>query len=331
MKRLSEIALVIIITLTIVGSLAGCQPKGAAPKEGLATIRYGGQYYPGEFLLFGDLSVWSKYGITVKHTLFSSGGEGNEALISGNVDINCGSDTKTTVLFNAIPDDALIIGTLQRGNRYTTIVRKDSPYKDWGDLVGKTVATRLGTGAESVLRKYYTREGYSWDDFNYVNLKIEDMTAALDSGQIEAFTAWEPTPAIAEAMGVGRALRTYGDIALVPVSLHTTKEFAYNHEEEVVRFLAAHLDKADLIKNDPRKAAEMASLAAAKKGITVSPEAFETVFSRIDFSIEFDESIIQAINDTADFLSSQGKIDKKPTLVWDTSFLEKAKELRKTK
>ena len=331
MKRLSQFALIAAVALAVAGSLVGCQPQAAAPEEGLTTIRYGGQYYPGEFLLLGDPSIWSKYGIIVEHTLFSSGGEGNEALISGNVDINAGSDSKTTVLFNAIPDDALIIGTLQRGNRYTTIVRKDSPYQSWGDLMGKTVGTRFGTGAEAGLRKYFAREGYSWEDFEWVNLKLEDMIAALDNGQIEAFTAWEPTPAIAEAMGVGRMLRTYGDVALGPVQIHTTKEFAYNHEEEVVRFLAAHLDKADMIKNNPRNAAEIASSAAAKKGITVAPEAFETVFERIDFSIEFDDSIIQAINDTADFLLSQGKIEKTPTLVWDTSFLEKAKELRSVK
>ena len=331
MKRTSLMVVVIVASVSLVGSLVGCQPQAVAPEEGLATIRYGGQYYPGEFLLLGDPSLWSDYGITVEHTLFSSGGEGNEALISGNVDINAGSDSKTTVLFNAIPDDALIIGTLQRGNRYTTIVRKDSAYESWDDLMGKTVGTRFGTGAEAGLRKYFAREGYSWEDFEWVNLKLEDMIAALDNDQIEAFTAWEPTPAIAEAMGVGRMLRTYGDVALGPVQIHTTKEFAYNHEDEVARFLAAHLDKADMIKNDPRKAAEIASSAAAKKGITVSPEAFETVFERIDFSIAFDESIIQAINDTANFLLSQGKIEKTPTLVWDTSFLEKAQELRKTK
>ena len=328
MKGLSQVALVMIVSLAVVVGLVGCQPQAATPEGELAIIRYGGQYYPGEFLLVGDPSIWSKYGITVEHTLFSSGGEGNEALVSGNVDINAGSDSKTTVLFNAIPDKALIIGTLQRGNRYTTIVRKDSAYESWDDLVGKTVATRFGTGAEAGLRKYFAREGYSWEDFEWVNLKLEDMIAALDNDQIEAFTAWEPTPAIAEAMGIGRMLRTYGDVALGPVQIHTTKEFAYNHEEEVVRFLAAHLDKADMIKNDPEKAAEIAASAAAKKGITVSPEAFETVFARIDFSIEFDESIIQAINDTADFLLSQGKIEKTPTLVWDTSFLDKAKKLR---
>ncbi|MCD6445327.1 hypothetical protein J7L49_00880, partial [Candidatus Bathyarchaeota archaeon] len=58
-------------------------------------IRYGGQYYPGEFLLLGKPDLWSKYNITVKHILFSSGAESNEALIAGKIDINCGADTKT--------------------------------------------------------------------------------------------------------------------------------------------------------------------------------------------------------------------------------------------
>jgi sulfonate transport system substrate-binding protein len=300
-----------------------------------ASIRYGGQYYPGEFLLFGHPEFWTKYGLTVEHTLFSSGAENNEALIAGKIDINCGADSKTIALFNAIPYDALIIGTVQRGNRYTTIVRVDSDYDSWDDLIGKKVATRFGTGAEGVLRRFYNQtyseklgRNYRWEDFDYVNLKVEDMIAALDAGQIEAFTAWEPTPAIAEAQGVGRVLRTYGDIALVPASIHTTKEFAYNHRDLVVKFLAAQLDKAEMIKTNPKEAAQIAAEAAAQKGINVSAEAFETVFERINFQIEFDYSVIEAIYETAQFLYEQGKIDKIPTLVYDQSFLEEAIKLR---
>jgi len=326
MKR-GKAVMVGVIGLVAVLGISSCV-LGQKEQE-FPVIRYGAQFYPGEFLLYGKPELWSKYGIKVEHILFSSGAENNEALVAGRVDINCGADSKTVVLFNAIPDKALIIGTVQRGNRYTTIVRKDSSYQSWDDLVGKTVATRFGTGAEGVLRKYYEREGYKWEDFRYVNLKIEDMIAALERGQIEAFTAWEPTPAIAEAKGIGRMLRTYGDVALVPASIHTTKEFAYSHEDEVIRFLAAHLEKAELIKNDPKEAAKIASGAAAKKGISVSPLAFEKVYKRIDFSVDFDEGIIQAIKDTADFLYKQGKISKKPKLVWDRSFLERAKKLLK--
>ncbi|MCD6108943.1 MAG: ABC transporter substrate-binding protein [Thermoplasmata archaeon] len=303
--------------------LAGC--IGGEKK---VDVRYGGQYYPGEFLLEGK-NFWEKYGLNVEHILFSSGSENNQALISGEIDINCGSDSKTVALFNAIPDRALIIGTLQRGDRYSTVVRADSNYHSWEDLKGKTVATRLGTGAEQVLRRYFEQsENLSWNDFNWVNLKIEDMISALESGTIEAFTAWEPTPSIAEAQGVGRILRTYGDIALVPVCLHTTVEFAQKHREEIVKFLAAQMDKADMIKNNPEKAAQLAAQAASKVGYNVSADAFERVFKRINFIIDFDGKILDAINDTAHFLYEQGKIDKIPQLRWDRSFIEEAKTLR---
>jgi sulfonate transport system substrate-binding protein len=325
---------VLVIVIIAVASVATWWFLQRSVEEG--NIRYGGQYYPGEFLLYGYPEFWAEYGLDVEHTLFSSGAENNEALIAGQIDINCGADSKTIAIFNAMPNDALIIGTVQRGNRYTTIVRVDSDYDSWEDLIGKSVATRFGTGAEGVLRKFYAQtysdtlgRNYEWEDFDYVNLNIEDMVAALDAGTIEAFTAWEPTPAIAEAQGVGRVLRAYGDIALVPASIHTTKEFAYNHRDLVVKFLAAQLDKAEMIKTDPEGAAQIAVDAAAQMGTEVSAEAFETVFGRIDFQIEFDYTIIEAIYDTAEFLLGQGKIEEIPTLVYDQTFLEEAQELRR--
>ena len=332
MDKKLKIALVIVIAAII--CIASWQISLYVNRE-TVDIHYGGQYYPGEFLLLGEPDLWTKYNITVEHILFSSGAENNEALISGKIDVNCGADSKTIALFNAIPDDALIIGTLQRGDRYATVIRKNSNITSWDDLIGKTVATRFGTGAEGVLRKFFNQtyseklgRNYQWEDFNWVNLKIEDMIAALESGQIEAFTAWEPTPAIAEAQGVGKILRTYGDISLVPVSIHTTKAFAYSHRDLIVRFLAAQLDKAEMIKNNPKECAQIAADAAMSMGINVSAEAFEKVFQRINFQIEFNETIIDSIYDTAQFLYQQGKIDKIPTLAWDTSFLQEAEQLR---
>jgi len=295
-------------------------------------IRYGGQYYPGEFVLKGDPGFWEKYGLKVHHILFSSGAENNQALISGKCDINCGSDSKTVGLFNAMGDRVIIIATIQKGDRYSTIVSVDSPYKRWEDLKGKAVGTRLGTGAEQILRRYFgQKKNLSWEDFNWVNMKVENMIAALQSGSIEAFTAWEPTCAIAEAQGVGRVMRTYGDVSPVPVALHTTVDFAKNHRPEIVKFLAAHLDKADFIRNNPDKAAEIAAKAAGSRGYTVPADAFKRVFKRIDFSLDIDDDIVSAIQNTGRFLYGQKKITGIPVIICDGSFLEEAKKLRERK
>lgn len=322
-KRLLTSTLLITTILALLFS--GC--IDGTNNENDNTISYGGQYYPGEFLLEGQ-DFWTTYDLDVEHILFSSGSENNQALISGDIDINCGSDSKTVALFNAIPDDCVIIGTLQKGDRYSTVVRSDSTYQNWEDLKGQTVATRLGTGAEQVLRRYFEQtENLSWDDFDWVNIGVEDMNAALTGGTIEAFTAWEPTPGIAESQGA-RIMMSYGEIALVPVSIHTTLDYAETHHDEIVKFLAAHLDKAELIQNDPQTAAELAAQAASEAGNDVSTQAFLNMFQRINFEIDFDSEVLASINDTAQFLYDQGKIDSIPTIRWDKSFLEEAIELQ---
>ena len=313
--------------LIVVCALAGIASSGCIGGGDGYDITYGGQYYPEEFLMKGYEEVWGNVGITVDHILFSSGAEGNEALIAGRVDVNVGSDSKSIALFNALPDEALIIGTTQRGDRYTTIIPIDAAYASWDDLKGRTVAIRLGTGAESILRMFFEQEGYVWEDYNWVNMRIEDMTAALEGGQIAAFTAWEPTPGIAEAQGVGKVMRTYGDISIVPVCIHTTRSFAEENRDSLVRFMAAQLYKAELIKRNPERAAQLASDAAAARGIEVSPAAFLTIFERIDFTVSFDESVIDDMYQTAAFLLAEGKIKEIPTLVWDTSFVEDAQAL----
>lgn len=282
-------------------------------------LRYGGQYYPGEFLLKGKPELWEN--LNVEHTIFSSGSESDKALLAGDIDVNVGSDSKTASLF-AVSDDVVIIATIQRGDRYSTIVRIDSEYGSWYDLKGKVVGTRFGTGAEQVLLRYFeTVSDLSWDDFEWVNVNVEDMALMLQSGQIEAFTAWEPTPAIAEARGIGKVIMSYGDIALVPVSVHTTLEYAQNHRQELVAFLQAHQRKVDLIESDPQLAAELAAKAASESGVNVPASAFLKIFERVDFSLEFDDAALEALEDTARFLYENGKIDKVPEFRVDGSFL----------
>jgi len=312
------------IIVLIIGSLLflfSCSKKSENQ------IRYGGQYYPGEFLLEG-YDFFAAQGIKVEHIIFSSGTENNEAIISNNIDINVNSDSKSVALFNAIGEEAVIIGTVQRGNRYSTIIPIDSDYKDWSDLKGKKVGTRFGTGAEFVLRKYFNiRDDINWEDFEWINMKTEDMISTLANNQIEAFTVWAPTGEIAEAQGIGKLLRNYGDIALTPVLIHANKEFVENNEDLIVKFLAGQLKKAELIANDPHQAALYAAEASAKRGIEVSSDAFELIFKRIDFSIEFEDNLIDELRNTAAFLHEQGKIDKIPEFYWNTEYIEKAKKL----
>ncbi len=299
------------------------QPKSSQTYD----LRYGGQYYPGEFLLKGMPEFWTKYGLNVDHRIFASGGENNNAMIAGEVDINCGSDSKTVGLFSSI-DNALIIGTIQRGDRYSTIVTDTATYSSWFDLVGETVALPFGTGAEQVVGRYFdTEPTLDWDNFTWLDLPVTQLVSALDSGQIKAFTAWEHTPSVAVSQGVGEVMMSYGSYAMTPASLHTTTDFAYANPQKIIAFLAGHFEKYNMIMTNKTGAAKIASQAAATLSVNISAAAYELIFDKINFQIDFNETVIAAINNTASFLYSKGKIDSIPELVWDTRFVEAAKEL----
>ncbi|HUV15322.1 MAG TPA: NrtA/SsuA/CpmA family ABC transporter substrate-binding protein [Pelolinea sp.] len=319
------LALMLISALT----LTACGGNAAEPDVALSTVRYGGQLYPEEFLLKGQ-DFFSKYELTVEHTLFSSGGENNQALISGAIDANIGSDSKSVGLFGAMGDKVVIIAASQRGDRYSTMIQKDSGITSWYDMKGEKVGIRLGTGAEQVVRRYFEQVGdLKWEDFEWVDLKVEDMAAALADGVISSFTAWEPTPAIAEATTDAVVMMSYGDIALTPVLIHTTKEFAESHKEELVAFLRGHLDKVAMIQNEVDEAARVAAEAASAQGTEVSAEVFKAIFQRVNFSLDVDDEVMAALKDTAKFLMDIGEIDTIPEFYVDTSFLEQAKKLNK--
>ena len=325
---------VVVVIFAILASLSGIAIRylwdvaGQIDAELARPVRYGGQVYPGEMLLQGAPWLWGEGWDSetppVEHTVFSSGTEGNQALLAGDVDVNVGSDSKSCALF-AASDEIVIIGTLQRGDRYSTIVRLDSGYEDWADLKGQTVGTRLGTGAEQVLLRYFdSRNDLSWDDYEWVNVDVGDMGALLEAGQIEAFTAWEPTPAIAEANSIGRVLMSYGDVALVPVSVHTTQAYLDANHDKLVALMQAHQRKVDLIESNPEGAAQLAANAAKARGVEVLPAAFEAMFRRIDFSLEFDVDALLALQNTCAFLVDQGKIEAEPEIRWTAEITDEA-------
>lgn len=321
LKNKTAILLTVFMIGAIIISACGTQDSGDSE---MAVLRYGGQLYPEEYLLKGN-DFWSQYGLTVEHTLFSSGSENNQALISGAIDANIGSDSKSVGLFGAMGEQVVIIAASQRGDRYSTMISPDSDITSWYDMVGQKVGIRLGTGAEQVVRRYFEEVGdLQWEDFEWINLKVEDMAAALADGSIASFTAWEPTPAIAQATTGAKVMMSYGDIALTPVVIHTTVEYAENHRAELVAFLRGHIDKLNLIQTDVDEAARIAAEAASAQGAEVSPDVFKTIFERVDFSLEVDEAVIASLKDTAEFLKNQGEIDTIPEFYVNTSFLEEA-------
>lgn len=314
----------IIASVTLL--LSACGGKQATADE-LTPIRHGGQIYPEELLLKGE-DFFSKYGLNVEHALFGSGADNNQALISGAIDINIGSAIRTVALFDAMGNDAVIIAVSESGDRYSTMVHPDSGITSWDDMIGQKVGIRLGSGAEQVVQAYFESTGdLRWEDFEWVNLRVEDMPEALANGVIASFTAWEPIPSIAGSRNGAVVLMSYGDISSSPVFIHTTRSYAGSHKNELIAFLRGHLDKVAMIENDVNAAARIAAKTAAEEGLDITFREFNSVFRRVDFSLDVNEKILESLQATAEYLLEIGEIEKVPEFRVDPSFLEAARQL----
>jgi ABC-type nitrate/sulfonate/bicarbonate transport system substrate-binding protein len=291
-------------------------------------VRFGAQCYPDILFLQGFQHLWDRHGIEVDLTIFSSDNEGIDALTSGKCDILYVSTIEAVKLSCTLGDNALIIASVQKDERYATFVRDGSLYTSWADLNGHPVATLFDSGAEYVLRAYFQQKDVVWESFKWINLKPPEMLSALDKGKIEAFTISESLCAMTETIKMGKCIYTYGDIALSPILIFTTRGFADNHRAEIVNFLGAHLDKTELIKENPKIIGQYAAQSAVARTLNISQETLEKIIKDIDYTLDIENDVVNQVQETALSLQKLGMIDKVPVIWYDRSFLEQARQLR---
>ena len=304
----------IILVLSTTLCLSACQ-KEEQP------LHYGGQLYAQEFLLQG-LDVWSPYNLNVEHVLFSQPDDLVEGFLNGTVDIAFFSEIQAARIFSEMGDEPVIIATAESGDRISTLVRANSEFKDWEDLAGKKIALRSGSGEELAVKYYFSINNIDWDAFEWFNLPVDKMPEALAEGAMDAITALEPIPAIAQVSDGMDVMQSYGDCCPTPMVLVTTNSYARDNPEKITNFLRGHLDKLVLIENNPIQAARTASEEAQMYDLDISASVFYIVFKRVDFSMQINNDIIFALKYTTRAMHSAGVLEDIPEFRFDTSYLK---------
>src|SRR5690606_33282215 len=146
---------------------------------------------------------------------------------------------------------------------------------------GKKVGAVTGSGAYSTFRVYLDRIGMTESDLQIVNMKVEDLRAAVKQGIIDAAVAWEPHVAIAEAMGVVTRIQSMAGVNESPNFVLVNRQFVDANPEAVARYIATLIDLGEFISRDPKEAAVMAAGQISKKGVSIEPKALERSSTRI--------------------------------------------------
>ncbi len=170
----------------------------------LGIIAAHAQQAPMKMTLFGQPSVnndavWMAFekgfykeeGLDVTYRLFPSGTTAFQTFQTGQGDIVLTGDLPSVQYFFRVKGNYRTIAVIERDAKgYVVVAGKD--IKKAQDLVGKTVATRVGSTGSWFVSEYLTKNKIDPKTVTVKNLDTQVLPAALCGGEIAAFFIWQP-------------------------------------------------------------------------------------------------------------------------------------------
>lgn len=207
-----------------------------------------------------EKGIYRKQGVEVEVAgIFKAGPEEMSAFAAGALDMGyVGEAPATTAVANKTADVTVLAQVNTEGS--AIVVGRAAPTKDIRDLANKRVAIPgHATVQDFLLKKALTGAGMDPQGVKVIVLKPPEMIGAIQTGQIDAFIAWEPHPAKAQTMGVGRVLLTSHDIwkdhpCCVLVA---SGRFLAERPLDAEAVVRAHVEATDFIRANPDEAARI--------------------------------------------------------------------------
>jgi ABC-type nitrate/sulfonate/bicarbonate transport system substrate-binding protein len=283
----------------------------AAPEDNMS-IRVGTQAVPPDEVYAS--TDWGKpYNLKVDLKAYSSGGDILKAFLGRQLDVGNGGSARLVTMAVQQPDQFYIVAANQYGgDRYGVMVPKASPVTSVSELKGKKIGAVTGSGAYNTFRVYLEKNGMKESDFQLVNMKVEDLRAAVQQGLVDAGVAWEPHVAIAETMGVVRRIQSMEGVNESPNFVLVSREFADKNPEAVTRYVATLIDLANLITSNSVEAARLAAQEISKKGVQTDVKGLQLALTRIKMNPKVTDGLLSELVPIAVSMHAAGKIASVP-------------------
>src|SRR6202048_965385 len=163
-----------------------------------------GQQGPLKMTLFGQPSVnndavwmaiergfYKEEGLDVTYRLFPSGTTAFQTFQTGQGDIVLTGDLPSVQYFFRVKGDYRTIAAIERDAKGYVAVAQTRITRPQA-LIGKTVATRVGSTGSWFISEYLNKNGVDATKVTVKNLDTQVLPAALCGGDIAAFFIWQP-------------------------------------------------------------------------------------------------------------------------------------------
>ncbi|MCO8043036.1 taurine ABC transporter substrate-binding protein [Acinetobacter bohemicus] len=250
---------------------------------------------------------------------FDTGADVVNALASGDVDIgNIGSSPVAAAASHDLPIEVFFVAA-KLGSSEALVVNNKAGIQSPADLKGKTIAVPFVSTAHYSLLSALKHWNIDESEVKIINLRPPEISAAWERGDIEAAYVWEP--ALSKLLASGKSLADSKQVADWGAPTYDVwvvrKDFAEKKPEFLKSFVQTSLNTINEYQQDPEEFKNNTEYLARISELTGSNAKDIPLLLSGNIYLDkeqqqqlFVEKFAKNILDTAEFLKSQGKVDK---------------------
>lgn len=308
-----------ILLLVVAAAVIGCGERpttdGGTPPAKMPTplrLAYGTKIHYAPQIIALKQGLFAAEQLAVEAKAVQAGIQAAEALTSGSADVAVMGDAPA-IIAAASGMPLRIVASYGGGERMHRIVAAPGSHvRAAADLKGKRVGIQMGSSTHGGFLLFLEKNGLSTDDLKLVPLNPSDMPEAMLARQIDVGVGSEPWPSnIEERVEGSYELATLSGLGnTYPLVMLATETCAREHPEAVLAALRASDRAVEFMHAQPDEAAALISEAT---GVPAARE--RNIMDTLEWEVVLDETTVDSLRQTAEFLHSQGKIENMPD--WD--------------
>jgi NitT/TauT family transport system substrate-binding protein len=259
----------------------------------------------------------------VETTVFNSGTDAGNALLSGSIDATyIGPGPATSLFIESEGNVAVVSGAVSGGASF--VVRTGSGIKGPEDLAGTKIAVPgIGNTQDIALRSWLEEHGLKTNDEggNVSVLEVDnpELPQLFDRGELDGAWEPEPYPSLLVREGLAEVLvdeaELWPDGEFVTTHLLVSRTYMDGHPEVIRKLVQANVEAIALLNEDPDTAKAAAQAELIKAGAPSLDQAVvDAAWEKLTFTWD---PIASSLQTGAEHAFELGYLEEDPTGILD--------------